>query len=89
MRRALGGAGVGSPLPALLPQVLKKAFQATLCWLLSSAAPPGCCDLEPYAQLVLGGDPHHPREPRDVQGGVEGRGEVGRPRAGGPSAGPP
>ncbi|XP_024840741.1 BRCA1-associated ATM activator 1 isoform X6 [Bos taurus] len=40
--------------PDSSPTVLKKAFQATLCWLLSSAAPPGCCDLEPYAQLVLG-----------------------------------
>ncbi|MXQ94033.1 hypothetical protein E5288_WYG008427 [Bos mutus] len=40
--------------PDSSPTVLKKAFQATLRWLLSSAAPPGCCDLEPYAQLVLG-----------------------------------
>lgn len=40
--------------PDSSPTVLKKAFQATLRWLLSSATPPGCCDLEPYAQLVLG-----------------------------------
>lgn len=40
--------------PDSSPTVLKKAFQATLRWLLSSAVPPGCCDLEPRAQLVLG-----------------------------------
>ncbi|XP_055266393.1 BRCA1-associated ATM activator 1 isoform X2 [Moschus berezovskii] len=40
--------------PDSSPMVLKKAFQATLRWLLSSAMPPGCCDLEPCAQLVLG-----------------------------------
>nr|XP_020748255.1 BRCA1-associated ATM activator 1 [Odocoileus virginianus texanus] len=39
--------------PDSSPTVLKKAFQATLRWLLSSAVPPGCCDLEPRAQLVL------------------------------------
>ncbi|XP_059752431.1 BRCA1-associated ATM activator 1 isoform X4 [Balaenoptera ricei] len=34
-------------------QVLKKAFQATLRWLLSSPKTPGCCDLDPRTQLFL------------------------------------
>ncbi|XP_059934092.1 BRCA1-associated ATM activator 1 isoform X2 [Mesoplodon densirostris] len=33
--------------------VLKKAFQATLRWLLSSPKTPGCCDLDPHTQLFL------------------------------------
>ncbi|XP_025867122.1 BRCA1-associated ATM activator 1 isoform X2 [Vulpes vulpes] len=39
--------------PDSSPTVLKKAFQATFRWLLSSPKTPGCCDLEPHALLVL------------------------------------
>ncbi|XP_016068471.1 PREDICTED: BRCA1-associated ATM activator 1 isoform X2 [Miniopterus natalensis] len=39
--------------PDSSPTVLKKAFQATLRWLLSSPRPPGCCDLDPHTQLFL------------------------------------
>lgn len=47
------------PCPALpCPlQVLKKAFQASLGWLLSSPKTPGCCDLDPHAQQFLRGNP--------------------------------
>ncbi|XP_036913809.1 BRCA1-associated ATM activator 1 isoform X1 [Sturnira hondurensis] len=40
--------------PDSSPTVLRKAFQATLRWLLSSPQPPGCCDLEPHTQRFLG-----------------------------------
>lgn len=39
--------------PDSSPTVLKKAFQATLQWLLSACTPPGCCDLDPPTQLFL------------------------------------
>lgn len=39
--------------PDSSPTVLKKAFQATLRWLLSSPRAPGCCDLDPDTQLFL------------------------------------
>nr|XP_055196967.1 LOW QUALITY PROTEIN: BRCA1-associated ATM activator 1 [Nyctereutes procyonoides] len=39
--------------PDSSPTVLKKAFQATFRWLLSSPKTPGCYDLEPHALLVL------------------------------------
>lgn len=48
-----------TPGPAALLcllQVLKKAFQATFRWLLSSPKTPGCYDLEPHALLVLRGN---------------------------------
>ncbi|XP_074201652.1 integrator complex assembly factor BRAT1 isoform X2 [Camelus bactrianus] len=35
-------------------RVLKKAFQATLRWLLGSPKAPSCCDLDPHTQLFLG-----------------------------------
>ncbi|KAM8765069.1 integrator complex assembly factor BRAT1 isoform 2-T2 [Rhynchonycteris naso] len=41
--------------PDSSPTVLKKAFQATLRWLLSSPKSPGCCDLDPHTQLFLRG----------------------------------
>ncbi|XP_054418755.1 BRCA1-associated ATM activator 1 [Pteronotus mesoamericanus] len=40
--------------PDSSPTVLKKAFQATLRWLLSSPQPPGGCSLDPHTQLFLG-----------------------------------
>ncbi|XP_024432629.2 BRCA1-associated ATM activator 1 isoform X2 [Desmodus rotundus] len=40
--------------PDSSPTVLRKAFQATLRWLLSSPRPPGCCDLDPHTQHFLG-----------------------------------
>ncbi|XP_066200403.1 BRCA1-associated ATM activator 1 isoform X1 [Saccopteryx leptura] len=40
--------------PDSSPTVLKKAFQATLRWLLSSPKSPGCCDLDPHTRLFLG-----------------------------------
>ncbi|KAM7141545.1 integrator complex assembly factor BRAT1 isoform 3-T5 [Molossus nigricans] len=39
--------------PDSSPTVLKKAFQATLRWLLSLPKPPGGCDLDPHTQLFL------------------------------------
>ncbi|KAM6157165.1 integrator complex assembly factor BRAT1 [Erethizon dorsatum] len=39
--------------PASSPTVLKKAFQATLRWLLDSPSSPSCSDLGPHAQLFL------------------------------------
>ncbi|XP_021535812.2 BRCA1-associated ATM activator 1 isoform X2 [Neomonachus schauinslandi] len=60
-----GDAGVRCPSgvsqePRLQPhallcllQVLKKAFQATFRWLLSSPKTPGCWDLDPHALLFL------------------------------------
>ncbi|XP_062945863.1 BRCA1-associated ATM activator 1 [Cynocephalus volans] len=39
--------------PDSSPTVLKKAFQATLRWLLSSAKTAGCSDLSPHTVLVL------------------------------------
>ncbi|TKC49769.1 hypothetical protein EI555_002489, partial [Monodon monoceros] len=39
--------------PESSSMVLKKAFQATLRWLLSSPKTPGCCDLDPHTQLFL------------------------------------
>ncbi|XP_023388556.1 BRCA1-associated ATM activator 1 isoform X2 [Pteropus vampyrus] len=39
--------------PDSSPTVLKKAFQATLRWLLSLPKAPGCCDLDPDLQLFL------------------------------------
>ncbi|KAJ8792712.1 hypothetical protein J1605_019532 [Eschrichtius robustus] len=39
--------------PESSSMVLKKAFQATLRWLLSSPKTPGCCDLDPRTQLFL------------------------------------
>nr|XP_012614715.1 BRCA1-associated ATM activator 1 isoform X2 [Microcebus murinus] len=39
--------------PDSSPMVLKKAFQATLRWLLSSARTPGCSGLGPHAVLFL------------------------------------
>ncbi|XP_019648547.2 BRCA1-associated ATM activator 1 isoform X2 [Ailuropoda melanoleuca] len=39
--------------PLCLLQVLKKAFQATFRWLLSSPKTPGCWDLDPQALLFL------------------------------------
>ena len=43
------------PLVCLL-QVLKKAFQATFRWLLSSSRTPDCWDLDPHALLFLRGN---------------------------------
>ncbi|XP_057551830.1 BRCA1-associated ATM activator 1 isoform X2 [Hippopotamus amphibius kiboko] len=40
--------------PDSSPMVLKKAFQATLRWLLRPPRAPGCCDLDPHPQLFLG-----------------------------------
>ncbi|XP_057343422.1 BRCA1-associated ATM activator 1 isoform X4 [Manis pentadactyla] len=40
--------------PDSSPTVLKKAFQASLKWFLSSPTTPGCCDLDPCTQLFLG-----------------------------------
>lgn len=40
--------------PDSSPTVLRKAFQATLRWLLSSPQPPDCCDLDPHTQRFLG-----------------------------------
>ncbi|EPY89337.1 BRCA1-associated ATM activator 1 [Camelus ferus] len=40
--------------PDSSPMVLKKAFQATLRWLLGSPKAPSCCDLDPHTQLFLG-----------------------------------
>ncbi|KAF6080606.1 BRCA1 associated ATM activator 1 [Phyllostomus discolor] len=40
--------------PDSSPTVLRKAFQATLRWLLSSPQPPGSCDLDPHTQRFLG-----------------------------------
>lgn len=55
-----GGRRAGSPRwpcsPALPAQVLKKAFQATLRWLLSVPKAPGCCDLDPDLQPFLRGN---------------------------------
>ncbi|XP_035578471.1 BRCA1-associated ATM activator 1 isoform X3 [Zalophus californianus] len=39
--------------PDSSPTVLKKAFQATFRWLLSSPKTPGCWDLDPHALLFL------------------------------------
>ncbi|XP_067561466.1 BRCA1-associated ATM activator 1 isoform X2 [Pseudorca crassidens] len=39
--------------PESSSMVLKKAFQATLRWLLSSPKTPDCCDLDPHTQLFL------------------------------------
>ncbi|XP_007467481.1 PREDICTED: BRCA1-associated ATM activator 1 [Lipotes vexillifer] len=39
--------------PESSSMVLKKAFQATLGWLLRSPKTPGCCDLDPHTQLFL------------------------------------
>ncbi|XP_066868825.1 BRCA1-associated ATM activator 1 isoform X3 [Kogia breviceps] len=39
--------------PESSSMVLKKAFQATLRWLLRSPKSPGCCDLDPHTQLFL------------------------------------
>uniref|UniRef100_G1PE63 BRCA1 associated ATM activator 1 n=1 Tax=Myotis lucifugus TaxID=59463 RepID=G1PE63_MYOLU len=39
--------------PDSSPTVLKKAFQATLRWLLSASTRRGCCDLDPPTQLFL------------------------------------
>ncbi|XP_013376602.1 PREDICTED: BRCA1-associated ATM activator 1 isoform X1 [Chinchilla lanigera] len=39
--------------PASSPTVLKKAFQATLRWLLDSPSPPTCLNLGPHAPLFL------------------------------------
>ncbi|XP_031532642.2 BRCA1-associated ATM activator 1 isoform X3 [Vicugna pacos] len=39
--------------PDSSPTVLKKAFQATLRWLLGSPKAPSCCDLDPHTQLFL------------------------------------
>ncbi|XP_028355358.1 BRCA1-associated ATM activator 1 isoform X4 [Physeter macrocephalus] len=39
--------------PESSSMVLKKAFQATLRWLLSSSKTPGCCDLDPHTQQFL------------------------------------
>lgn len=59
------GRRAGSPCwpcsPALPAQVLKKAFQATLRWLLSLPKAPGCCDLDPDLQLFLRGNLTSPR----------------------------
>lgn len=61
---AEGGRQASSPLtapgpaaPLCLLQVLKKAFQATFRWLLSSPKTPGCWDLDPQALLFLRGNP--------------------------------
>ncbi|XP_045669298.1 BRCA1-associated ATM activator 1 isoform X2 [Ursus americanus] len=43
--------------PDSSPTVLKKAFQATFRWLLSSPKTPGCWDLDPQALLFLRGNP--------------------------------
>ena len=68
--------------PALPPQVLRKAFQATLRWLLSSPRPPGCCDLDPHTQHFLGGNQVPPRGTLRRKGwGWWGR---GKERAAGP-----
>ncbi|KAG3260109.1 BRCA1 associated ATM activator 1 [Ictidomys tridecemlineatus] len=40
--------------PDSSPTVLKKAFQATLGWLLSSPKTPGCSDFGPHIPLFLG-----------------------------------
>lgn len=52
-----GGRWTAAPSPlspmASPAQVLKKAFQATLRWLLSSARTPGCSGLGPHAALFL------------------------------------
>lgn len=46
-----------APVPTCPLQVLKKAFQATLRWLLDLPSPSSCLDLGPHAPLFLRGNP--------------------------------